>query len=78
MSTPAHRVKPHWGDVAVVDVKTSAIRAWVSKMVTDEVGAATIENAFGLLRQVMGAALEDNRIARNTDRRVEAVDHHAS
>jgi integrase len=29
------------------------------------VGAPTIENAFGLLRQVMGAALEDNRIARN-------------
>ena len=27
--------------------------------------AETIENAFGLLRQVLGAALEDNRIARN-------------
>ena len=55
----------YWGDVAVVDVKTSAIKAWVAKMAADEVGAPTIENAFGLLRQVMGAALEDNRIARN-------------
>src|SRR6478735_762724 len=55
----------YWGDVAVVDVKTSAIKAWVAKMAADEVGALTIENAFGLLRQVMGAALEDNRIARN-------------
>jgi hypothetical protein len=59
------RVESHWGSVAVVDVKTSAIRAWVAKMVTDEVGAPTIENAFGLLRQVLGAAVEDRRIPRN-------------
>jgi integrase len=49
----------------VVDVKTAAIRAWVSKMVAEEVGAPTIENAFGLLRQVLGAAVEDGRIPRN-------------
>jgi integrase len=61
----ASRVKPQWGDVAVVDVKTSAIRAWVAKMVVDEVGVPTIENAFGLLRQVLGAALEDRRVPRN-------------
>lgn len=61
----ASRVKPQWGDVAVVDVKTSAVRAWVAKMVADEVGAPTIENAFGLLRQVLGAAVEDRRIPRN-------------
>jgi integrase len=34
-------------------------------MVTDAVGAPTIENAFGLLRQVHGAAVEDSRIPRN-------------
>jgi integrase len=59
------RVEPQWGGVAVVDVKTSAIRAWVSKMAAEEAGAATIENAFGLLRQVLGAAVEDSRIPRN-------------
>jgi len=59
------RVEPQWGRVAVVDVKTAAIRAWVSKMVAEEVGAPTIENAFGLLRQVLGAAVEDGRIPRN-------------
>lgn len=64
-STWNSRVKPHWSDRAVVDVKTAAIRAWVSKMVVDEVGAPTIENAFGLLRQVLGAAVEDMRIPRN-------------
>jgi site-specific recombinase XerC len=46
-------------------MKTSAIRAWVAKMAGDEVGAPTIENAFGLLRQVLGAAVEDRRIPRN-------------
>ncbi len=59
------RVTPQWGEVAVVDVKTSAMRAWVAKMVADGVGVPTIENAFGLLRQVLGAAVEDNRIPRN-------------
>ena len=59
------RVEPHWGGVAVVDVKTSAIRAWVSKMAADGAGAPTIENAFGLLRQVLGAAVEDRRLPRN-------------
>ena len=56
---------PVWADVPVVDVKTTAVRAWVAAMVTDEVGVATIEIAFGVLRQVMGAALDDNRIPRN-------------
>jgi integrase len=59
------RVKTRWADVAVVDVKTAGIRAWVSKMAADGVGALTIENAFGLLRQVLGAAVEDSRIPRN-------------
>jgi integrase len=60
-----HRVLPHWGDVDVVDVKTSAVRAWVAKLVAEGVGAPTIENAFGVLRQVMGTALDDKRIPRN-------------
>ena len=34
-------------------------------MAADDVGAPTIENAFGLLRQVLGAAVEDRRIPRN-------------
>lgn len=59
------RVEPQWGNVAVVDVKTSAIRAWVAKMVADGVGVPGIENAFGLLRQILGAAVEDRRIPRN-------------
>jgi integrase len=59
------RVEAQWGAVAVVDVKTSAARAWVSKMVAADIGTPTIENAFGLLRRVLGAAVEDRRIPRN-------------
>jgi integrase len=59
------RVKPAWGDVAVVDMKTSAVRGWVANLVADGVGVPGIENAFGLLRQVLGAAVEDRRIPRN-------------
>lgn len=56
------RVEPQWGLVAVADVKTAAIRAWVAKLVAEGVGVPGIENAFGLLRQVLGAAVEDARI----------------
>ena len=37
----------------------------MAKMRADEVGTPTIENAFGLLRQILGAAVEDRRISRN-------------
>lgn len=59
------RVEPQWGDMFVVDVRTAAIRAWVASMVADGAGTPTIENAFGVLRQVLGAAVEDSRIPRN-------------
>jgi integrase len=58
-------VAPQWGETAVVEVKTSAVRTWVAQLIAAEVGVATIENAFGLLRQILGAAVEDNRIPRN-------------
>jgi integrase len=46
-------------------VKTGGVRAWVAEMVDDGAGAPTIENAFGVLRQVLGAAVEGGRIPRN-------------
>jgi integrase len=46
-------------------VKTSAVRGWVAKLKADGLGVPGIENAFGLLRQVLGAAVEDRRIPRN-------------
>jgi integrase len=60
-----NRVAPQWKNVAVIDVKTSGVKAWVAKMVAEDLSVATIENAFGVLRQVLGAAVEDNCIPRN-------------
>lgn len=59
------RVEPRWGETFVIDVRTAPIRAWVASMAAEGVGTPTIENSFGVLRQVLGAALEDNRIPRN-------------
>lgn len=58
-------MQPKWGRAAVVDIKTSAVRAWVAEMAADGLGVPGIENAFGLLRQIMGAALEDRCVPRN-------------
>lgn len=53
------------GDALVADVRPAAIRAWVASMVTEGAGTPIIENAFGVLRQVLGSAVEDSRIPRN-------------
>ena len=64
-SVSTSRVEPQWGDVPVAEVRPSAIRGWVAAMVAEGAGTPTIESAFGVLRQVLGAAVEDNRVARN-------------
>ncbi|KAA0117287.1 site-specific integrase [Mycolicibacterium sp. P9-22] len=58
-------VEPQWGKHPIAEVRTSAIRLWVASMVADGAGPTTVENAFGVLRQVLGSAVEDSRLARN-------------
>lgn len=63
-------VSVRWADVRLVDVQTSAIRAWVAELATDQPArkassAATIENALGVLRMVCALGVEDRRIPRN-------------
>jgi integrase len=58
-------VEPKWGQTPVVDVKITAVRAWVTEMVAAEVGVPTIQKAFGVLSMVLGAAVEDRRIPHN-------------
>lgn len=58
-------VEPKWGKTPIAEVRTSAVRSWVAAMVNDGRKAATIENAVGILRMVLGAAVEDGRLARN-------------
>lgn len=54
-----------WETKAVGEVQTSAIRAWVNELASQGSSAATIETALGVLRMVLGLAVEDRRIARN-------------
>jgi integrase len=58
-------VQPRWGKVRISEVKTSAVRSWITKMVKDEVGVPTIENSFAVLRMTMAQAVEDGRVPRN-------------
>ncbi|OBB35324.1 integrase [Mycolicibacterium fortuitum] len=58
-------VRDRWNTVAVAEVQTSAVRAWVDQMHHDGAAAPTIENALGVLRMVLALAVEDKRIPRN-------------
>ena len=58
-------VRPQWGQTVGGRREDIGGEGVGAKMVADEVGVPTIENAFGLLRQVLGAAVEDRRIPRN-------------
>jgi integrase len=65
-------VEPRWADVAVADVQTSAVRAWVQDLVIAGAGPATVENALSVLRQVFALAVEDRRLSRNPCAEVKA------
>jgi integrase len=58
-------VEPRWSTVAVADVQTSAVRAWVQEIVSAGAGPATVENALSVLRQILELAVEDRRLPRN-------------
>lgn len=58
-------VSPKWRKHRVRDVRKSGVRSWVTEMVDDGAGAATIENAVGVLRMVMALAVEDKRLSAN-------------
>jgi integrase len=49
----------------VRDVQTSSVRAWVNNLASQGSSASTIETALGVLRMILGLAVEDRRIASN-------------
>ena len=63
--TWARHVEGRWSGVAAADVRTSDVRSWVADMTAAGAGAATVENALSVLRQILAMAVEDRRIARN-------------
>ena len=58
-------VRDVWEPTPVCEVQTSAVRSWVNDLAAQGSSAATIETAFGVLRMILGLAVEDRRIARN-------------
>ncbi|MUL49265.1 site-specific integrase [Mycobacterium sp. CBMA293] len=58
-------VRASWEATAVAEVQTSAVRAWVTALAEAGSEAPTIENALGVLRMVLGLAVEDRRLPRN-------------
>lgn len=58
-------VEPRWGKVSVSDVRKTAVKSWVAKMVKDGVSVPTIENSFQVLRAVMATAVDDRRVLTN-------------
>lgn len=64
-STWSVHVRDRWQAVAVSDVQTTGVRSWVAGLTAAGSGAATVENALGLLRMICESAVEDRRIIRN-------------
>ena len=58
-------VSPKWRKTEVRQVRKSGVRTWVTEMTEEGAGAATVENAVGVLRLLMALAVEDKRIATN-------------
>jgi len=58
-------VKEAWEAVSVADVQKSDVKAWVNDLTEKGCAAATIENALGVLRMVLGLAVENKRIPHN-------------
>ncbi|MDC8982154.1 site-specific integrase [Mycobacterium marinum] len=58
-------VRDVWDTKQLCEVQTSAVRAWVNDLAAQGTSAATIETALGVLRMILGLAVEDRRIARN-------------
>ena len=61
----AHHVKPRWQHVEIGKIRPSSVRGWVTEMQSADVGVPTIERAFGILRQILGMAVEDRLIPSN-------------
>lgn len=62
-------VEPRWGRVAVGDVRTTAVQAWVTEL-GEERGATTVHRAYGVLASILDGALADRRLPSNPARGV--------
>ena len=64
------RVAPRWGNVALGDIRPTAVQQWVSDLGrgtpdTKPVGASVVKRAHHVLSAILADAVSDNLIARN-------------
>ncbi len=58
-------VSEKWGELQVAKVAPPDVKSWVADMASAGIGVPTIENALGVLRMVLGDAVDDGRLIRN-------------
>ena len=64
------RVKPRWGNVAIGDIKPTAVQAWMGELLqgAEDVKAiqpATVKRAHHVLARILADAVQDNLIPKN-------------
>jgi integrase len=59
------QVLPAFGAVTLAGLDRLAVREWVAGLVESGLGASRVRNAHAVLSQVLGSAVEANRLARN-------------
>ena len=58
-------VLPRWENVAVGDVRRTAVQAWVAQMTAGGLGASGVRQALGTLHKILQDAVADRRIVAN-------------
>lgn len=71
LSVLSNHLLPAFGDLPLARVDRVAVQAWVAASVKRGLGAGTIRNAYGVLRQVMGAAVEAGAISKTPCRGID-------
>ena len=64
------RVKPRWGNVALGDIRPTAVQLWISDLGrgtadVKPVGASVVKRTHHVLSRILADAVRDNLIARN-------------
>lgn len=70
VTTMERQVFPRFGDVPLIKITNSAVRAWVADLLAEELSPATVRKAVFALRRCLDAAVEDRRIASNPAQKV--------
>lgn len=60
-------VEKRWGDVAIAQIRTTAVRDWVGELSRTR-SASVVHRAYGILASILDDAVDDRMLARNPAR----------